>query len=247
MSLLPALTPTPKGAAGRFLLALDARPKLAFALLAGLSLWRLPDATLIPLALTGALLCFSVGGFARSFFSLWKGALVFVLVWAALKFLLDLAGSVQLPMALASAVNLGLRLATLLLLGLTLALSASPRRLGLGLAWFLRPALGRQAWRVALALALMLHFLPMIWATATGLNQGLSRRWPDCPWRERIRLIPQALLRVMSQTTWKQTLAVAARNLDQSEAWQPERTVMAWEWTAALIPGLVLLGFSMAG
>lgn len=247
MSLLPGLTPDPKGFLGQLALKVDARPKILLALLIGLSLWRLPDAVLIPLALAGGLLCFCLGGFARGYLGLWKAGVVFVLVWAGLKFGLDmLGGGADVESALHAAACLGLRLAVLLLFGLSLAMSASPRRLGLGLAWFLRPALGKRSWRVALSLSLMIHFLPLTWVMATGLLQNLHRRWPDCPWLKRLHLIPQALLRVISQTTWDQAVAIAARGLDRPEAWLPDRQPHPLEWLAALVPGLALLALAMA-
>ncbi len=244
MSLLPALTSSPKGALGRFLLDMDVRPKILLALLTGLSLWRLPDVALPVLALGAGLLLFSLGGFARVYLRLWKGGAAFVLAWTALKFLLDLLGPVAATTALTAAAGLGMRLTTLLLLGLTLALSATPHALGLGLAWFLRPVLGQQAWRVAMALALMIHFLPLTWTSAAGLLQNLSRRWPDCPWHRRIRLVSQALLRVMSQSTWKQTLALAARGLDRPGAWRLDQPIRIMQWAAALVPGLALLALA---
>lgn len=247
MSLLPALNPTPKNVLGRTLLGLDARPKILLVLLIGLSLWRLPAPALLVLSAAAAALCFSLGGFARAHLGMWKAGAVFVLAWGTLKFLMDILGGVNLSSAWFASAILGLRLTALLLLGLTLALSATPRRLGLGLAWFLRPLLKDRAWRAALALSLMMHFLPLTWAAAAGLLQNLSRRWPDCPWRKQVRLVPLALLRVMSQTTWNQTVAVAARCLDHPAAWRNDRAVRPGEWAVALIPGLTLLALALTG
>lgn len=247
MSLLPALAPNPRLFLGRWLLQLDARPKIFLALLTGLVLWRLPEHALPLLTLAAALLCFSLGGFSREYRNLWKGGAVFVLTWTLLKLLLDILGTAAAGAAVAAAAGMGLRLAMLLMLGLTLVLSASPRSLGVGLAWFLRPVLGQRSWRLALALAMMIHFLPLTWTSAAGLLQNLSRRRPKCPWRERLRLVPQALLRVMSQTTWNQTVAVAARGLDRPEAWQPEAPVRPVEWVLVLIFGLGLAALSLMG
>lgn len=241
MSLLPGLAPNPRGAFGRLTLSVDERPKIVLALLIGLSLWRLPEAALLPLALAGGLLCFSLGGFSRGYLGLWKVGLTFILVWAGLKFGLDALAGASVEAALRAAVALGLRLAVLLFFGLSLAMSASPRRLGIGLAWFLRPILGARSWQVALSLSLMVHFLPLTWAAAAGLLQNLARRWPHCPWFLRLRLIPMALMRVMAQATWNQTMAVAARRLDRPEAWLPDRPVLPFEWLAVILPGIVLL------
>ncbi|GAB6060611.1 energy-coupling factor transporter transmembrane component T family protein [Desulfonatronum parangueonense] len=245
MARNPFLAPTPRGEWGRLLMELDPRPKLAFAVLTGLVLWRLPLPVLFMVALLGIASCLALGAFSRASRGLWRTATSFVLVWAGLKTGLDLVGGSEFLTSLGAGADLGLRLSTLMLLGFTLTFSASPRRLGAGLAWYLRPVLGKRAWQVALSLALMIHFLPLSLAAAGGLNQGLSRRWPQCPWSSRIRLVPQAMLRVLSQATWTQTLAVAARNLDQPEAWRPERKVYAREWVVTLVPGLGLVVLSM--
>ena len=240
MTFTPLLAPTPRDGLGRALLALDARPKLAFALLVGMVLWQLPLSILFFLTLFGGASCRALGGFTRANGTLWRMAVLFVLVWSGLKCGLDIWAGAELLAGLGAGAELGIRLTTLLLLGFTLTLSTSPRRLGLGLAWYLRPVLGSRAWKTALALSLMIHFLPLALATVGGLGQGLAMRWPDCPWRARLRLIPLALLRVLSQTTWTQTLAVAARGLDNPETWRPERAVRPGEWAAILIPLLVL-------
>jgi biotin transport system permease protein len=240
MAVAPLLAPTPRDGLGRALLALDARPKLAFALLVGMVLWQLPLLILFVLTIFGGASCRALGGFTKSNGALWQMASLFVLVWSVLKCGLDIWAGAELLTGLGAGAELGIRLATLLLLGFTLTLSTSPRRLGLGLAWYLRPVLGSSAWKTALALSLMIHFLPLGLAAVGGLRQGLAMRWPDCPWRARLCLIPLALLRILSQTTWTQTLAVAARNLDKPEAWQPERSIRLGEWAVVLIPILVI-------
>ncbi|WP_035272662.1 hypothetical protein [Desulfonatronum thiodismutans] len=240
MAVAPLLAPTPRDGLGRALLALDARPKLAFALLVGIVLWQLPLLILFLLTLLGGASCRALGGFTRANRTLWRMAFLFVLVWSGLKCGLDIWAGADLLTGLGTGAELGVRLTTLVLLGFTLTLSTSAHRLGLGLAWYLRPILGSQAWKTALALSLMIHFLPLALAAVGGLRQGLAMRWPECPWRARLRLIPLALLRVLSQTTWTQTLAVAARNLDHPEAWQPKRKVRLGEWAVTLTPILAL-------
>lgn len=245
MNSVMALAASPRGAWGRWLLALDARPKLVFVLLTGLALWRLPWVALIGLLALGWLCCRDLGGFARTNLFVWRTALFFVALWSGLKFMLDIWAGGPWSEALTAALGLGLRLSVILFLGLSLALSTSPRALGAGLAWFLRPLAGDRAWRIALALALMIHFLPLSLAAAVGVNQSLSRRWPRCPWPQRLRLVPLGVLRVLGQATWQQTLAVAARGLDQPSAWRPGRDAYWWEWGAALVPSLVLFAASM--
>ena len=235
-----ALHALPRGSSGRFLLALDARPKLFLAVVAGLTLWRLPLEGLALVGLFAAWICAALGGFRGANRGLWRGYVFFVGFWAALKVLLDVVGGVAGDEALLAAVELATRLVVLLLLGLSLARSASPRRLGVAVAWFLRPVLGRRAFMTALSLALMIHFLPLAWQTASGLARGLVMRWPGCPWRQRIVLVPRALVRVLSRATWTQALAVAARGLERPEAWLPERRARLAEWGMAVVPALAL-------
>lgn len=240
MTFTPLLAPTPRDAPGRALLALDARPKLAFALLVGMVLWQLPLLIVFFLTVSGGASCRALGGFTRANGILWRMAVLFVVVWSVLKCGLDVWGGAELLTGVSAGAELGIRLTTLLLLGFTLTLSTSPLRLGVGLAWYLRPVLGCRAWKTALALSLMIHFLPLALATVGGLRQGLAMRWPGCPWPTRLCLIPLALLRVLSQTTWTQTLAVAARNLDRPDAWRPEREVRLGEWGVILVLILIL-------
>ncbi|TVQ95509.1 MAG: hypothetical protein EA399_17800 [Desulfovibrionales bacterium] len=247
MAVVPLLAPNPRDGLGRALLALDARPKLAFALLTGLILWQLPLVALLFPAVFGFLSCRALGAFTRTNRGLWRMAGMFILVWSGLKVGLDIWGGADLGVGLAAGGEFGVRLVTLVGLGFTLTLSTSPRRLGLGLAWYLQPLLRSQAWKTAMALSLMIHFLPLGLAALGGLHRGLAMRWSDCPWQIRLRLIPLGLLRVLSQATWTQTLAVAARNLDHPQAWQPERSVHLWEWIVAIVPALALLFTVVSG
>jgi biotin transport system permease protein len=110
-------------------------------------------------------------------------------------------------------------LATLFGLGLVLAATTSTRALGMAIGKLFRPVLGRNAWQVALALALMVHYLPLAWSTLSTIRSSIALRCPDLGWRRRVLLLPQAGIRTLAQTTWSQTLAVAARGLDGPEAW----------------------------
>lgn len=140
--------------------------------------------------------------------------------------------------ALLQGAHLGLRLLLLLLLGLGLAAATPARDMGLALAWGLGPVLGKRAWQAALALALMLHFLPQGLAVLRQVRIGLTARSPRCaPW-----VLPavatQAALRVLAQRAWSQTVGLAARGLDSDEAWRPEFETRPQEWWG----GAALLG-----
>lgn len=240
MAALTGLMPLPRGRPGRMLLAWDARPKVLLALILGITFWRLPDAALGVVLPLGLLVCFVLGGFSGPNRGLWPGGLLFVLGWTVAKGVLDFWAGVP-PHALITAAGLfALRLLLLLVLGLCLALSASPLRMGRAFAWYMGPFLRGRAWEAALALTLMIHFLPLAWFRAVALAQALSLRWPRCPWWRRAWLVPQALLRTLAMDTWTQALAVAARGLDGPEPWRAGERAGLLAWSAAVFPALAL-------
>ena len=206
--------------------ALDPRLKMGAALVLGPLLWAMH-----PLAVGswGAVLLPMVWALSlaqplgsKMIFSLFG----FVVFWCGMKFLLDAMTGLPIGTVVGDSLLLGVRLSALLLLGLSLALSTSARLLGLAVSWALRPFLGRErAWKVALSLALMVHFLPLCLSTMNQVKQTLSVRCPDCGFFRKMVLIPQAVLRALGQKTWNQTLAVACRGLENGDAWQPD---FAW-------------------
>lgn len=202
-----------------------------------------------------------------------RGHAWFVLVWVVLRFTLACLGPAEaspvsgigdggstgadgvfdalrfawpdgplLAHAAREAALLGVRLALLIGIGLALALAASPRALGLALVWLLRPVLGARAWQPALGVALMVHFLPMAQGTFTQISRAADLRGP-LPLRRRAVLLPAAVLRILGQRTWTQTVAVAARGLDRPEAWRPDFAFRPVRWAVALL--LAGLGVGM--
>lgn len=153
---------------------------------------------------------------------LWRSGLAFVGLWTGVKLgmLWWDAGWAFAPAMLAEAGELGLRLAALLAIGVALTALVSPPALCRAVAWALRPLLGRRAWEPALALALMLHFVPLIWETAGRIRLAMRCRQLPASRRRRTLLFLQSLLRALAQRTWTQTLAIAARDLDCEEAWR---------------------------
>jgi biotin transport system permease protein len=206
----------------------DPRLKLCVAFLLGPSLWGLglPLVGACLVCLSGLVLSLAVSQplgvrMVRSLF-------FFVLFWVAVKAGLDAVSGLSAAQVGAGAADLALRLAALLLLGLFLALSSSARALGLAVSWAVRPLVGReQAWRLALSLSLMIHFLPMCLDAIAQVRQTLSRRCPRCGFFLRMVVIPQAVIRSLGQKTWNQTLAVAGRGLDNPRAWKPD-----FSWTS---------------
>lgn len=172
-----------------------------------------------------------------------RSLLVFVIFWAAAKAGLDAFSGLPPGVIAAGAGDLAIRLAALLLLGLFLALSSSARALGMAVAWAVRPCVGReQAWRLALSLALMVHFLPLCLSTVSQVRQTMARRCPRCGFFLRMTVIPQAVIRAMGQKTWNQTLAVAGRNLDRPDAWEPDFSWTGRDTLLCLLVTCVLAG-----
>lgn len=206
--------------------SLDPRLKMGVALALGPGLWVLapPLVALLALLLLGVVVALSAAQplgrkMVRSLF-------VFTAAWVAVKVVLDAVSGLPLVDIALGGGELALRLVSLLLLGISLAFSTSPRSLGLAVSWALRPFIGgERAWKVALSLALMVHFLPICLETMVQVRSTLERRCPKRTLKDRLTIVPQAILRNLGQKTWNQTLAVAGRGLESGDAWQPD---FAW-------------------
>lgn len=204
---------------------LDPRLKMGVALILGPFFWLLPPSVvavgLVLLAPVVAALAVTQPLGAKMVRSL----LTFLLFWVGLKVAMDLISSIPPEEAALSAGILALRLGALLLLGLALALSTSARALGLAVSWAVRPFVGKErAWKVALSLALMVHFLPLCLSTMNQVKESVTSRCPHFGFFRRMTIIPQAVIRIMGQKTWSQTLAIAGRRLDDATAWEPNFT-----------------------
>ncbi|MDQ7830865.1 MAG: hypothetical protein RDU30_03965 [Desulfovibrionaceae bacterium] len=216
---------------GRALADMDPRVKLAAALLLGPIIWRLgPGATAVSTLTLALLAYFSIPGSGFGPAAL-RGNAVFVLIWAAAKALFDIWGGVAPATALTESAVFGARLLALIFLGLILAASTSPRQMGAALSYALTPVLGRRAWKAALALALLVHNLPLAWTAGAAIRRTMRLRCPDLPFSRKPGLFATALLRAVSLTAYDRTMAVAARNLDRPEAWRP---VFVHPWRGAL-------------
>lgn len=221
----------------------DARVKVLLALTFGILTWNAGWPGLALYALALICLAFTLAGFAAANARAARAYLIFAALWTAVKLGLDLWAGLEFTRALAGSALLGGRLAVVLLIGLVLAQSTSARSLGLALAWFMRPVLGRRAWKAALALALMIHFLPLAWSASDGVRLGMRTRG-ELPWKKRLIVFPAALLSRLAGATWDQTLAVAARGLDRPEAWRPDFKAGALAWPAGLAAATLGLAVS---
>jgi len=213
-----------------FIVGLDPRIKVISALALGILAWRTGWPGLALYAAALLYLASTLSNFLAANRRAARAFLIFAGIWTAVKFGLDMIGGAALEKALAESALLGARLAVVLLIGLVLAQSTSPRGLGLALAWLLRPVLGKRAWKAALALALMVHFLPLAWFASDGVALGIKTRGPGIGTRQKLLVFPTTLLSRLAVKTWSQTLAVSARGLDRPEAWEHRfpKATRAW-------------------
>lgn len=219
--------------------ALDPRLKLAAALVLGPCLWKVHVASAAACALVLLLLVPALAASRPLGARMVRSLFFFLFLWVAVKAGVDGATGVPADALLMDAGQLAVRLTGLVLLGLALALSTSPRALGLAVAWGARPLVGRErAWRIALSLALMVHFLPLCLSTVTGVRDVCDTRCPGAGGIMKARIIPQAVIRNLGQKTWSQALAVASRGLEGPEAWEAD---FAWSLRDTVCAGLFVL------
>jgi len=227
----------------RQLLHVDPRVKIAAVLLLGVALW---NTGWWGVALCGAMLAPILAvtiSLREEALRMFKGFLWFTLFWTLLKLALGLIGDVPGIVSMSGALFFGARLFLLLLLGLALFLTTSARQIGQSLVWAFRPLIGRErAWRMALTMALMVHFIPQCIQAIHLARQALAMRIPSAGFYRKMVLLPQMILRFMGQKTWNQTLAVTVRGLDSAAAWSSS---FNWEprdaWAGCLL-GLFVLG-----
>lgn len=217
-----------------WLRAIDPRLKLVMALILGPCLWKVHVAAAVGCAMIFLALVLPLSVSQPVGSRMVRSLLFFVLLWVAVKVVVDGVTGVPVEHIAMDAGQLAVRLTALLLLGLTLALSTSARSLGLAVAWGVRPFVGgERAWRVALSLALMVHFLPICLSTMTQVRDVLGRRCPTAGFGVRARVVPQAVIRNLGQKTWSQTLAVASRGLEAPEAWEADFHWAKRDWSCA--------------
>lgn len=215
----------------------DPRLKIILAGAAGFLAWRSgPAGLLLYLAMLAGLAVVLRGGRVPLKAALVRGA-IFAGFWAAAKFLFAVWEGAGTDAAVTEAGLLGLRLLVLMGVGFALASSASPREMALGVASMLRPLMGKRAWRPALSLALMIHFLPVALALHERTSVAMAARRVERSRWVRFQLRLSSWLGGLSQEASSQAIAVAARGLDREEAWRVPMPVHAGEW----LSGLVLL------
>ncbi|WP_022661637.1 energy-coupling factor transporter transmembrane component T [Paucidesulfovibrio longus] len=225
---------------------LDPRVKLLAALTLGVLVWRSSWPGLIAYFLF-------LGTVAWNYRHSWPGSrnlmrtyMAFVIFWSLAKFGLGLLGGAAWELAAGDALLVAARISCLLLLGAALTMTTSTRSMGLGLSSLLRPVIGQErAWRLALSFALMAHFLPMTWRVVEQVRETVRRRCPKLRLRRRVPLMAQAILRNLGKLTWDQSLAIAGRGMDKSEAWESRIPFCGRQWAAGLFFVLASAGVSL--
>ena len=232
----------PRAAALR---AFDARVALLLALLFGVLVWRAGVAGNLAYAALVAAVLAAAGATRRDARRLVKAAAAFALVWAGVKLALDLAARVPAPAALGTVALLSVRLVALVLMGAALGALVTPRALGLALASLTRPVLGRRAWTAALALSLMVHFIPRALASFEGARRALRVRRLRVSRVRALVWVARVGARNLAGLTWDQTLAIAARRLDGPEAWAAAPPPRPRDWLAGATVAALAVGAAL--
>lgn len=227
----------------RFLRTFDPRLKIALGLILAVLIWIAGPVGVAAYAL-GLTVALMVARLGPVFKLVFKSYLLFLSIWTGLKLLIGAVNGLPLEVNLAEAGLLTARLYALLALGLILSISSSPHTLGLAVSWYLRP-LGRWTWQPALALALMIHFLPLVGQTFVQIRQVIGLRCYGVPAHRRLILLLQASLRALAQRTWDQTLALAGRGLDTPEAWQASMPWRARDLATSILLGMTLTALAL--
>ena len=111
------------------------------------------------------------------------------------------------------------RLALLMAFALSLTLHLSPHALGRAAVWFTAPLLGKNAWKPALSLALMVHYLPAIHSATHAVRLAARvRGLPERGFAYWKNALPH-LFRLLYSRTMQQAMAIASRGLDTNGAW----------------------------
>ena len=224
-----------------YLLSFDPRLKILLTISFGLLTWKADYWAVLCYLLLILGLTFRLQNFWQSTRTPVFGLGLFLFFWIALKFALEFLNSPDsLFEALLPALDIGTRLLTVLLLGLCLAACTSSRQLGLACNWFLKPFLGTKSWQGALALSLMLHFLPLVLQTVQQAKAAITLRHTNLFFLKKHLVLWKLCLRILSTKTWNQAIALAARGLDNPGAWDQDIKFYPGQWILGAI--IVLTG-----
>lgn len=200
----------------------DPRMKIVVTLILGILTWNSGVVGIVTYGISLGCLLILFYGVTSMSVVVFRPLITFVLFWMIMRLALGFLEDASGRSVLQNALLMGGRLFVLMCLGLILAGTTSTRSLGMAISWFIRWMGFRNAWQAALALSLMIHFLPLTWKSVLTIRQTLLRRCGGVRWPQRFILLSQCLIRTLSQKTWQQTLAIAVRRLDGADAWRPD-------------------------
>lgn len=234
--------------------AADPRVFVLLTCLGGILVWRAAFPAVL-LYLATALLPFGLKTLrGRAEPGALAGIFRFALFWACLKLAMDAASfalsnwpafadcQAALLTAAGQALLLFLQVFALMTAALALTLALSPSMLARAVSWLIRPFAGKNAWKPALAFALMAHYLPRIQrmirqAKTAALSRGLPAKGKAF-W---LLAFPH-IFRMLARGTWSQAVAIAGRGLDTAEAWTYKKP-LAPAALVALVLGAAWLVF----
>lgn len=118
-----------------------------------------------------------------------------------------------------------IRLILLMGIGFLLTGIFSPRELGLGFVWFFKPFSKKHAWKLALAISIMLQYLRRIPKLFLQLRATTKLRGLPPKGFAYWKIILPRLLSLLGKETIDQAVALASRNLDNPEAWELSKPI----------------------
>lgn len=197
----------------------DARPIVPLTAVAGFCVWRYEPMALLLSLLLLTVLIFRQPRYAVAGKGIARQALRLAVAFGLIKFGLDMLGGTALIPALTGGSVLAGRMLSATGIGLALFLYCGPRSLCLAITWYLRPFLRDRAWTVGLAAALVVHFLPLVFAVVDQCARQTRLRLGHMNTFRRMTILARAVLRQLAQRSWSQGIAIVARDLDRPSAW----------------------------
>ena len=148
-----------------------------------------------------------------------RAGLYFILFWLVMTVGSDLLLGKPFAASLEAALPLALRLLGFTLTGIVFVGMSQPLETGRAVAWALRPILGKQAWKPALALALTAWFLPVTLRLTGRVREGMRARGLRLPWHKKASLLLGTSLRILEDMASELAVGLASRRLDDYRSW----------------------------
>lgn len=148
-----------------------------------------------------------------------RAGLYFIAFWLVMTIGSDVLLGKPAAASAVAALPLALRLFAFTLTGIIFVGMAQPLETGRAVAWFLRPVLGRQAWKPALALALTAWFLPVTLRLSGQVRAGMRARGLSLAWHKKATLLMGTSLRILEDMAAELAVGLASRRLDDYRSW----------------------------